>query len=123
MALDEFNFRMPPSYRYFAGGDTSVRGYDYQTLSPKDSNGLILGGKHLFTSSVEFDWQFSQDWRWAFFTDRGSAFNDWGKMNQRSSIGTGIRWITPVGSIRLDYAKALDDAKDWRWHITIGPDL
>jgi translocation and assembly module TamA len=118
-----FNARMPSTYRFYAGGDVSVRGYEYQTLSPKDSSGIILGGKHLLTSSLELDWQFSDAWRWALFADSGSAFNDWQSMDQRGSIGTGFRWITPVGSIRLDYAKALDEDKGWRFHITIGPDL
>jgi len=114
---------MPSNYRFFAGGDVSVRGYKYQTLSPINNTGTILGGKHLLSGSFEFDWQFNDDWRWAIFADTGSAFNNWNEMNQRQSIGTGIRWITPVGSIRIDYAKAIDEEKGWRLHITIGPDL
>lgn len=123
MDEQQFDTRMPTTYRFFAGGDVSVRGYDYQTLSPKDINGIVLGGRHLMTASVELDWQFKDDFRWAIFADSGSSFNDWNTMNQRQSIGTGIRWITPVGSIRVDYAKALDELKGWRFHITIGPDL
>ena len=46
--LDE----IPPSLRFFAGGDQSVRGYAYQSLGPKDMLGNVVGGKHLLTGSV-----------------------------------------------------------------------
>jgi len=123
MNIEHFNTSMPTDFRYFAGGDVSVRGYDYQSLAPKDIDSLILGGKHLLTSSLELDWQFSSNWRWAVFTDQGNAFNDWQDIDIHRSVGTGLRWITPVGSVRLDLAKALDGQEDLSWHITIGPDL
>jgi len=120
---DDFNQFMPTNYRFFSGGDLLVRGYEYQSLTPMDDSGLLLGGKHLFNYSVETDYRFMQDFRWAVFYDEGSAFNDWDNTQLKSSAGVGLRWVTPVGSIRLDYAYALDEPKEWRWHITIGPDL
>ena len=119
----EFNTSMPIDYRYFAGGDVSVRGYQYQSLSPKDINGLPLGGKHQLVTSLELDWRFKPDWRLAVFADQGNAFNDWSDIDLHQSVGTGVRWITPVGSIRLDFARALDAPEEWNWHITIGSDL
>src|SRR3546814_3236864 len=41
---DEY-VNVPPSLRYFAGGDQSVRGYDYQSLSPTNSDGDKIGGR------------------------------------------------------------------------------
>ncbi len=119
----EFVRLMPTSYRFFAGGDISVRGYDFQSLGPTDSEDKQIGGKHLLTASAELDWRFNEDFRWAIFYDQGNAFNDWNKPELKSSAGTGIRWITPFGSFRIDYARSLDLPKEWRWHITIGPDL
>jgi len=123
MKSDQFDRFMPSNYRYFAGGDVSVRGYDYQVLSPIDSDGIRLGAKHLLTASVETDWRFAENWRWAFFSDTGNAFNDWSHINPSSSVGTGLRWITPVGSLRFDFAQAFDEPNNWRIHITIGADL
>jgi translocation and assembly module TamA len=123
MDTEQFNFSMPSNYRFFAGGDISVRGYEYQTLSPQDGNRIFLGGKHILTSNIEMDWRFSDNFRWAIFADQGSAFNDFSDRNQRSAVGTGIRWVTPLGSIRFDVARALDYPNEWRYHITIGPDL
>ena len=122
MDTDEFNRSMPSNYRFFAGGDVSVRGYKHQSLSPVENN-VSLGGKHVVSSSLEVDYLFNDDFRWAVFTDQGNAFNDWRNWKLYKSIGTGLRWVTPIGAIRLDVAKALDGNKGWRFHITIGPDL
>ncbi|NVJ59950.1 MAG: BamA/TamA family outer membrane protein [Gammaproteobacteria bacterium] len=123
--MDEelFISNMPTNYRFFAGGDTSVRGYRYQSLAPLDSNGELIGGQYLLTQTAEVDWQFAKSWRWAWFVDAGDAFNESSNKKLKRSVGTGVRWVTPVGSIRVDLAKALDLKKEWRWHITIGPDL
>jgi len=122
MDTDDFNRSMPSNYRFFAGGDVSVRGYKHQSLSPID-NDVSIGGKHLLTSGIEVDYLFYDDFRWAIFTDQGNAFNDWRDWELQKSIGTGLRWVTPIGAIRLDIAKALDGNKGWRFHVTIGPDL
>jgi len=122
MDTEDFNRSMPSNYRFFAGGDVSVRGYKHQSLSPLDDD-VLIGGKHLFTSSLEIDYLFKDDFRWAIFTDQGNAFNDWRALKLYKSVGTGLRWVTPIGAIRLDVAKALDGDKGWRLHVTIGPDL
>ncbi|WMS88733.1 autotransporter assembly complex protein TamA [Pleionea litopenaei] len=123
MKDQDFINNMPTSYRFFAGGDTSVRGYAYQTLGPTNNLDEVIGGKYLFTQSLEVDWQFKDNWRWAWFVDAGNAFSSDTNQSLYKSVGTGIRWVTPVGSVRLDVAKALDLTEEWRWHITIGPDL
>jgi translocation and assembly module TamA len=123
MDTASFINRMPTHYRYQTGGDASVRGYEFQSLSPSDNDGNLVGGKHLITSSIEVDWQFSDSWRWAWFVDMGNAFNDYSEMDLKRSSGTGVRWLTPVGAIRIDYARALDSPEKWRLHITLGPDL
>lgn len=122
MDTDDFNRSMPSNYRFFAGGDVSVRGYKHQSLSPID-NDVPIGGKHILTSGIEVDYLFDDEFRWAIFTDQGNAFNDWRDWELQKSIGTGLRWVTPIGAIRFDIAKALDGNKNWRFHITIGPDL
>lgn len=122
MDTEDFNRSMPSTYRFFAGGDVSVRGYKHQSLSPTD-NEVSIGGKHILSSGLEVDYLFYESFRWAIFTDQGNAFNDWKDFEIQKSVGTGLRWVTPIGAIRLDIAKALDGNKAWRFHITIGPDL
>ena len=48
---DDFH-KLPPLVRFFAGGDRSVRGYDYNTLGPKDDSGDVVGGRYLLVGSV-----------------------------------------------------------------------
>jgi translocation and assembly module TamA len=113
--------RMPASRRFFAGGDTSVRGYDYKTLGPRDNDGDVRGGRYLLAGSVEFDYRVTEHWRGALFWDAGNAFDS---LNEPllNSVGVGVRWQSPVGPVRLDLAKPLDD-DGIRLHFTLGPDL
>ncbi|WP_262339846.1 autotransporter assembly complex protein TamA [Idiomarina sp. OT37-5b] len=114
---------LPPSLRFFAGGDNSVRGYAYEQLGPKDDSGAVTGGKYLAVASAELDYRFADNWRVALFTDIGNSMIE---PNQalKQSVGFGFRWISPVGAIRLDLAQAIDEPGDpWRLHFTLGSDL
>lgn len=115
---------VPPSLRFFAGGDQSVRGYGYETLSPKDEEGVGIGGRFLIVGSMEYQYQFAQAWRAAVFLDEGNAVDD--PLDPLATgVGIGIHWISPVGPLRLDIAKGLDPGfgGDWRVHFSIGPEL
>lgn len=114
--------KVPPSLRFFAGGDQSVRGYDYQTLSPRDDQRNREGGRYMFAGSVEYQYSIAERWRVATFVDKGNAFNSLTD-NMKTGVGLGIRWVSPVGPLRLDLAHALDDDKGWRIHFSMGPEL
>ncbi len=118
----DFN-KLPSSIRFFAGGDRSVRGYDYQVLGPKNNKDRVIGGKHLMTASLEYEHQIIDKWSVATFYDVGNAFNNFSQ-DLEHGVGVGIRWLSPVGLIRVDVATALSrDGYPLRLHITIGPDL
>lgn len=115
--------QLPASVRFFAGGAQSVRGYDYQSLGPKDNTGKVIGGKHLMIGSIEFDHSFGNKWGAAIFYDAGNAIDDL-KDDLERGAGIGLRWKSPVGTIRIDLANAVSqDDHPWRIHINIGPDL
>ncbi len=119
-STDEFE-RLPPSLRFFAGGDRSVRGYGYLEIGPRDE-GRIVGGPNLAVASIEFERMFSARWGGAVFVDSGDAFNH--RFEARTGVGIGLRWRSPVGPVRLDLARGLDlPDKDLRLHLSIGPDL
>jgi len=114
---------VPPSLRFFAGGDQSVRGYDYQTLSPKNSDGDRIGGRYMIAGSVEYQYSIAEKWRVATFIDQGNSFNTLQMPTLKTGIGIGIRWVSPVGPLRLDLAHALDDDGGIRLHFSMGPEL
>ncbi len=112
---------MPSSHRFFAGGDNSVRGYDYKELGPTGSNGDVVGGRYLLVGSVEVDYRVAESWRVAGFFDSGNAL-DSASEPLKNSAGVGVRWQSPIGPVRVDLAKPLDDS-GFRIHFTLGPDL
>lgn len=114
---------LPASLRYFAGGDQSIRGFKYQALGPLNENGEVVGGKQLIVGSVEYDFQFRDSWRAAIFVDSGNAFDDQGSFEFQHGAGVGIRWLSPIGQIRVDLAHPFDADESFRLHITMGPDL
>ncbi|MEX2475819.1 autotransporter assembly complex family protein [Marinobacter sp.] len=123
VATNRFD-NVPPSLRFFAGGDQSVRGYGYETLSPKDENGVAVGGRYLMVGSLEYQYEFIDKWRLAAFVDEGNAVDD--LFDPRATgVGMGIRWVSPVGPLRLDVARGLDDefGGSWRIHFSMGPEL
>lgn len=113
---------LPVNYRFYAGGDQSIRGFDYETIAPVDNQGDLVGGKHLFAGSVEYEHPIAPQWAAAVFSDFGDAFTE--EFDFKQSVGLGVRWFSPIGPIRLDLAKPLDFQPDSiRLHITVGPDL
>ena len=95
--------KYPNSLRFFAGGDESVRGYRWKELGPKDSNGDVIGGRNVISGTLEYDYRVLDKWVAAVFTDAGNAFNS---SLDKVYVGTGlgVRWLSPVGSVRLDFA-------------------
>lgn len=115
--------RLPPSQRFFLGGDRSVRGYAFQGISPENAAGDDIGGSHSVSGSLEVDYQLGANFGLAVFADAGGVSFDWPN-DLQTALGLGLRYRSPVGMIRLDLAHPLDDSsRDVRVHLSIGPDL
>ena len=120
--VDDFT-KLPPSIRFFAGGDRSVRGYDFETLGPTDASGNVIGGRHLVAASLEYEHVVYGNWSAAVFYDVGNALDKFGDP-LKEGAGFGIRWKSPIGQVRVDVATALSDPdRPWRLHLNVGPDL
>ena len=125
---DDFD-ALPPSLRFHAGGDRSVRGYGYRGIGEiaTDLQGreFAIGGKHLVVASVEFEHMFDRTWGAAVFVDAGDAFDEADDFELQPGAGVGLRWRSPVGPVRLDVAHGFGDqaGQSVRLHLNIGPDL
>jgi translocation and assembly module TamA len=112
---------VPIPFRFFTGGDNSVRGYAYQSLGPKDARGDVVGGKHLLVGSIELERAIGENWGVAVFYDMGNAFDDMDTLEFAQGAGLGIRYYTPVGPIRLDIARQVGVSDpEYRVHFTVG---
>lgn len=120
--VDNFD-KLPLSLRYYTGGDATVRGYGYEVVAPLGADNLPLGGRHLIESSIEYEIPFREQWSWVAFADIGDAYND--QPDYRAAIGLGVRWRSPIGPVRFDLGRSLDDPGqgNYRVHFSLGPDL
>lgn len=115
--------QVPYNLRFFAGGDQSLRGFDYKSLSPT-INGLKVGGQILAVGSLEYNYQVREGWRVGIFSDFGNSFDKDLNTPIAYSAGLGLRWQSPVGPIRFDIASGLsDDNHPIRLHFFIGSPL
>jgi len=117
---------VPASTRFYAGGNQSIRGYGYRRLGPKNDEGDVTGGRYLGTVSLEYEQRFLRNWGLALFLDAGNAYDRLGEIAGQARFGTGvgIRWFSPVGVIRLDFATPVwRDRPQLRIHFSLGPEL
>jgi translocation and assembly module TamA len=136
---------LPTIYRFFAGGDNSVRGFYYNELSPTDPvcttgpNGQFLrnpdgtcqsvaghikvGGKDLVTGTFEVVRELPRNLGIATFVDYGNAFDHFGT-KLFYSAGVGIRFRTPVLTLGVDVAQPINSPGSGpRLHINFSPKL
>ncbi|MHA7815275.1 MAG: autotransporter assembly complex protein TamA [Pseudohaliea sp.] len=122
---------LAPSLGFFAGGDQSVRGYEYQSIGYEvlyrpaagSAASVTVGGERLVTGSIEYQRYLSERWRVAVFADAGDAFVD-DDVDFKVGAGFGVHFLTPVGALKLEVANSVSEANpDWRVHINIGAEL
>lgn len=117
---------LPPSLRYYAGGDRSVRGYGWHEIGPRiatSGGDYFTGAPNVVTASLEYERYFRGPWGAAVFVDTGSAFEG-RDADLHTGVGIGLRWRSPVGPVRVDIARGLN-APDSpiTLHLNIGADL
>ena len=115
---------LPPSKRFYTGGDNTIRGFSFEVLGPRDEHGDVIGGRYLAVGSLELERHLTGRWSGAVFIDGGNAFDPEYPAEAAYGAGLGIRWRSPVGPIRFDLAKGhYLDEREWRLHVVLGPEL
>lgn len=117
---------VPIQKRFFLGGRTTVRGFREETLGPKGPDGVPTGGDSMVNGNFELRVPLRYGFVAAVFLDAGSVWlrsGPFDRIDLRKSAGTGLRYVTPIGPVALDYAWKLDRREGEspsEWHFTIG---
>lgn len=116
--LAESRRNIPSAYVFRTGGDTSIRGYAFESLGVEEA-GAVVGGRYLVVGSVELTRWLSRQWGIGTFVDGGNAWDDISRFDPVYGYGAGVRWRSPLGNLSLDiaYGEATDDL---RVHFTAG---
>ncbi|MFW2330675.1 MAG: outer membrane protein assembly factor BamA, partial [Nitrospinota bacterium] len=125
---------VPITERFFMGGPSSLRGFSYHDIGPKEENGAAIGGEASLIFNLELQYLFTRYFRSFLFYDRGNVYGkedlrnnttanyyDLGEM--RSSWGLGIHFFSPLGPITLAYGIKLDRQEEEtpsEFHFSIG---
>ncbi|MPY87717.1 MAG: BamA/TamA family outer membrane protein [Luteitalea sp.] len=125
---------VPISERFFAGGDTTVRGFTLDRLGAPntlDRNGFPTGGNALVVLNAELRFPVWRSFGGVLFTDAGNVFRRAAELaldEIRGSVGFGVRYRSPIGPVRVDLGFKLDrqtfasgEREDrTAWHVSIG---
>ncbi len=113
---------------FLAGGQGSVRGYNFESIGADGY--LDYGRMNLIQGSIEYEHPLSEKISAAAFVDAGSAFDAFNSdeigiepYDLKVGVGVGVRYKSPVGPIRVDFAVPKDDLQDLHFYFSLGPDL
>lgn len=121
--------KLPVYEKFFLGGIDSVRGFEYATISPRDPDtDDRIGGEKMMAYTVEYRFPLVMEYGMMglVFFDAGNVFTKdegYGFGGIRKSAGTGIRWYSPVGPLRIEYGWNIDPRDDepgGNWEFTVG---
>jgi outer membrane protein assembly factor BamA len=102
---------VPQTERFFAGGDTTLRGFRLDLAGPLDVNGDPLGGEGLFLLNEELRFPIWSHFQGVIFADVGNVYrtlSDYTLRDLRECAGAGLRLMTPIGPFRMEYGALLD---------------
>jgi len=117
---------VPIQKRFFLGGRTTVRGFKEETLGPLGDDGTPTGGNYMLNLNSEIRVPLQYGFIVALFADAGSVWINrlpGSAFDLRKTSGLGLRYVTPIGPIALDYGWKIDrraGESGSEWHFTIG---
>jgi outer membrane protein insertion porin family len=118
--------KLPEDELFTLGGLNSIRGFKYGDIGPRDTYGNVIGGQRMFVSNTELTFPIFDvpGLSGVLFLDQGNAFDTKIDLtNLKRSYGFGVRWVTPMGPLRIEYGKVIspeDYESPSRWDFSVG---
>ncbi|MFN5511745.1 MAG: autotransporter assembly complex protein TamA [Burkholderiales bacterium] len=109
---------IPSANLFRTGGGQSVRGYAAQSLGLALGEATV-GGRMMAVGSVEWQQAIDEHWAWAVFADLGDVADRWANWRAHWGLGSGLRWRTPIGPLKIDLARGLQGGR-WRLYTSLG---
>ena len=109
---------IPSVLLFRTGGDTTVRGYAFDSLGVQQGDATV-GGRYYALASIEAVRWFAESWGLAAFVDAGNANDDIAQWRPVAGYGAGLRVRSPIGPFRVDVAYGQDTAQV-RLHLSVG---
>jgi len=128
-AFENEDGKFPVYEHYYLGGLNSIRGFKFAHVSPKDPDtGERIGGDKMWYANLEYIFPLIKNagLRGVIFTDVGNVYaeeDDWDFGEMKKTAGLGIRWLSPMGPLRLEWGYNLDRQEDEEssvWDFSIG---
>ena len=109
---------IPQALLFRTGGDTTVRGYAFESLGVQRGS-AIVGGRYYALASAEYTRWLADNWGLAAFIDSGNAVDNLSSFRLATGYGFGARVKSPIGPFRLDVARGRD-TREIRIHVSAG---
>jgi translocation and assembly module TamA len=109
---------IPQALLFRTGGDTTVRGYAFESLGVARGS-AIVGGRYYALASGEYTRWLAENWGLAAFIDSGNAADHLSGFRFATGYGFGARVKSPIGPFRLDVAQGRD-TREIRIHVSVG---
>ncbi len=121
-SIKMFDGAIPASYRFYAGGMNSNRAYSYRMLGPKNINGDPVGFSSVTEGTLEYRFPISGSFRGVLFSDTTFIGSSESANYDHAyvGVGAGLRYVTPIGPIALDFGVDTADRHQYAVHFHIG---
>jgi len=123
--------KLPDYEKFYLGGINTIRGFDTRSISVKETDpatGIIyeVGGDIMWYTNVEYHFPIVKQGglRGIIFFDAGNVYeSEWDFTSMKKSVGAGLRWLSPMGPMRLEWGYVIDplpDEDSSNWEFSMG---
>lgn len=127
VATENSGGKLPVYEKFYLGGINTIRGFTHSHISPLDPvTGERIGGTKMWYTNTEWLFPLAKEagLKGLVFFDAGNVYdNNWDLGQIKKSVGTGFRWLSPMGPLRLEWGYVIDPAPDEdqsNWDFSIG---